>query len=87
MITLCELNNLRHKFKCYNKNLSSGKIVAFSAGVKRAEQVNSKAVEVMREIGIDGLRSLCLSAPFVKAGNGTSRIPRENLLKIQRSPR
>jgi len=73
--------------KAFLNKLSSDKIVAFSAGVKPAEQVNSKAVEVMREIGIDGLRSRCLSAPLVKAGNGTSRIPWENLLKIPRSPR
>ena len=34
--------------------LSSGKkIVASSAGVKPAKEVNSKAIEVMREIGID----------------------------------
>jgi len=36
----------------FNKH-ASGKAVAISAGTKPAEQVNPKAVEVMKEIGID----------------------------------
>jgi len=54
VLFVCVENACRSQMaEAFLNKLSSGKIVAFSGGVKPATQVNSIAVEVMREIGID----------------------------------
>jgi len=54
VLFVCVENACRSQIaEAFVNKLSSGKILAFSAGVKPAEHVNPKAVEVMREIGID----------------------------------
>jgi len=54
VLFVCVENACRSQMaEAFLSKLSSGKIVAFSAGVKPANQVNPMAVEVMREIGID----------------------------------
>jgi len=54
VLFVCVENACRSQMaEAFLNKLSSGKIVASSAGVKPAERVNPKAVEVMREIGID----------------------------------
>jgi len=51
VLFVCVENVCRSQMaEAFLNKLSSGKIVAFSAGVKRVEQVNSKAVEVMRKL-------------------------------------
>lgn len=54
MLFVCVENACRSQMaEALLKKLSSGKIIASSAGVKPAKQVNPEAVRVMKEIGID----------------------------------
>jgi len=54
VLFVCVENACRSQMaEAFLNKLSSGKIVGSSAGVKPTERVNSRAIEVMREIGID----------------------------------
>jgi len=54
VLFVCVENACRSQMaEAFLNKLSSGKILALSAGVKPAKQVNPMAVGVMREIGVD----------------------------------
>jgi len=54
VLFVCAENACRSQMaEAFLNKLSSGKVVAVSAGTKPSNKVNPKAIEVMKEIGID----------------------------------
>jgi len=54
VLFVCVENACRSQMaEAFLNKLASGKVVAVSAGTKPSNEVNPKAIEVMKEIGID----------------------------------
>lgn len=54
VLFVCVENSCRSQMaEAFFNKLASGKMVAISAGTKPSNEVNPKAIEVMKEIGID----------------------------------